>query len=82
VISDRAKALVEALHEPFSNEKRWIIAQKFLDEEKAEATKAPLGATLAERIAQTRGHEVLHWNGINRRKHEDPQWRKLPLKDE
>jgi hypothetical protein len=31
MISARAKALVEALHEPFSNEKRWQIAEKHLD---------------------------------------------------
>lgn len=34
LISDRAKALIAALHEPFTNEARWEIAQRFLDEER------------------------------------------------
>lgn len=36
-ISDRAKRLIEALHEPSSNEDRWRVAQTFLDAEGAEA---------------------------------------------
>lgn len=31
--SDRARALIEALHEPTSNEERWTIAERFLREE-------------------------------------------------
>jgi len=35
-VSDRAKRLIEALHEPFTNEQRWDIAQEFLDEQEQE----------------------------------------------
>jgi hypothetical protein len=38
-ISERARRLVEALHELSSNEARWMVAQAFLDEERAEAEK-------------------------------------------
>ena len=38
-VSDRARRLIAALHEPFSNEDRWQIAQQFLDEEKDEIVR-------------------------------------------
>jgi hypothetical protein len=37
--SPRARALVEALHDVSSNEKRWEIVQKALDEERAETIR-------------------------------------------
>ena len=33
-VSDRARRLIEALHEPFDLADRWEIAQAFLDEER------------------------------------------------
>ena len=39
-VSDRAKRLIEALHELGTNEARWMVAQVFLEEEAAEAGKA------------------------------------------
>lgn len=33
-ISERAKRLIEALHEIHGNEARWMVAQAFLDEER------------------------------------------------
>lgn len=43
MISERAKQLIEALHEPFSNEERWEIAQRFLDEERADFAAYVMG---------------------------------------
>lgn len=47
--SPRARALIEALHEPTSNEERWALAQRFLDEERDEAIAAaiPPGTTIS-----------------------------------
>jgi hypothetical protein len=66
--SDRAKRLIEALHEPHSLDARWAIAERFLAEERDEAcfprmTDPPEtwrrfyqggGIPLREIIAQTR----------------------------
>lgn len=41
--SPRARRLVEALHEPTSNEERWEIVETFLAEEREETLERVLG---------------------------------------
>jgi len=46
VPTERARRLIEALHEPTSNEERWSIADRYLSEEREETLDRVLGKTV------------------------------------
>lgn len=57
VYSGRCKRLIEDLHEPFTNEQRWAIAQRFLDEEREEAIKQHLAYLVQQGIVRLEEHD-------------------------